>query len=325
MSLVEPILAGVLLVLVGALFLLALAETSLVHVRRSAVAVDADAGDAGAARLLALLDDLPRVMNAVLLLVLLAQVTAATLAGFLARNWLGGAGVTVATAAVTMVLFVYGEAIPKTIAVRRPYATARKVAGPVRAVGVLLRPVVSALVVIADAQTRGSGIDPVGAVSEAELRHLAEDAASAGRIDESDADLIERSFVFGDLEVGEVRVPRDEIVAVSSATAVSDALRIAIEAGHRRLPVYDGGIDRIIGFVRMRDLAAPTVDPDSAVGTLLREALEVPQSISLVEMLRLMQRRRIHLAVVADEDGGTAGIVTIEDVAEELVGSIDDD
>ncbi|MDH4144201.1 MAG: CNNM domain-containing protein [Acidimicrobiia bacterium] len=325
MSVHEVTLVAALVVLVIALFGLALAETSLLHVRRSAAAVEADLGDRRAAGLVLLLDDLPRVMNTVLLVVLLAQVAAAGIAGELARRWFGGSGLTIATAAVTMVLFIYGEAIPKTLAVRHPLGVALRLVAAVRCLRDLARPVVRVLVWIADVQTRESGVDAVTGVSEAELRHLAGVAASAGHIEPSDAELIERSFIFGDLHVGQICVPRRDMVAVSMDTSVASALRTAIAAGHRRLPVFEAGLERVAGFVRMRDLAdASSADPDATVAGRVQEVLTVPASERLTDLLRLMQRSGRHLAVVLDEAGRTKGIATIEDVVEELVGTIED-
>jgi putative hemolysin len=321
----ELILVSVLIALVVVLFGLALAETSLLQVRRSAVEVRADAGDRRATGLLALLDDLPRVLNAVLLTVLLAQVTAATMAGELARDRFGGSGATIATVTVTVLLFVYGEAIPKTIAVRNPLAVAHRVVGPIHWLAVLLRPIVSFLVWFADLQSRGSGSEAVTSVSEAELRMLAGDAASEGQIDETDAELIERSFEFGDRTTGEILVPRAAVVAVAADSPVEDALRTAIAAGHRRLPVFEGDLDHIVGFVRLRDLAARvTTDPAGTVRELTDELLFVSGDSRVAGLLRQMQQSGRHLAVVVDGHGGTAGIVTIEDVVEELVGTIED-
>jgi CBS domain containing-hemolysin-like protein len=321
----ELVIVIVLLLLVAGLFVLALAETSLLQVRRSAAEVEAEAGDRQAAGLLALLDDLPRVLNAVLLTVLLAQVTAATMAGELARDWFGGTGATIATATVTVVLFVYGEAVPKTIAVRNPFPVARRLAAPVRWLSAILRPIVSLLVRFADLQSRGSARDTVTSVSEAELRLLADEAAEKGQIEESDAELIERSFDFGDRQVGEILVPRDRVVAVPSHASVADALQTAIAAGHRRLLVHDGGIDHITGFVRLRDLAAAvTSEPETTVSTRTRTVLTVSKSSPVTDLLQRMQQARCHMAVVEAPGGLIEGIVTIEDVVEELVGTIDD-
>jgi len=315
---------GMLGVLVVALFGLALVEASLLHVRRSAVVVDAQTGDRRSERLLGLVDDLPRVMNAVLLAVLLCQVTAATVAGVLARRWVGSAGVTVATFVVTIVLFVYGEAIPKTLAIRQPLRIARRLSGPIRWLTGILRPAVSALVWVADVQSPRTETD--SSVGEKELRHLAREAASAGRIEVSDAELVERSFTFGDLCVDQIMVPRADVVAVSTDTPVDEALRTAIAAGHRRLAVFEGGIENIVGFTRLRDLA-DTGSEDSAgiVAERIRPALSVRPTMLVIDVLRAMQSSTRHLAVVVDDADETEGILTIEDAVRELVGTIEQD
>ena len=327
MSGADIALLATLVALVATLFALAMIEASLLHVRRSAVAADADEGDPASTRLLLLLDDLPRVMNTVLLAVLLGQVTAASIAGVLARRWFGGSGITIATVVVTLILFIYGEAIPKTIAIADPVRHARRFSRPVGGLRTVLGPVVSVLVRIASWQSPGAGSSAaVSAVSEGELLHLTGEAAAAGRIDESDAELIEKSFAFGDLEVGEILIPIDAVVSVSTTTPVEVALRAAIDAGHRRLVVHQPGTtDHIAGFVRLRDLAAAASDNDGAVaGSRVRPALTVDPAARVIDVLREMQRTRRHLAVVAADNGVALGMVTVEDIVEVLLGEIDE-
>ncbi len=321
-------LAAVFVGLVLVLFVLALAEASMLRVRRSEVAVAAESGDRRAGRVVDLLDRLPEVMNAILFAVLLTQVTATTVAGVLASRWPGGAGATVATIAVTLVVFVYGEAIPKTLAVRNPLAVARRVAAPVRWVDAAGRPVVWLLVRFADLQLPGSGVTATAALSEEELRHLVDESAVAGRIELDDAELIERSFAFGDTTAGEVLVPLADVVSVPVDATVHDALGTAVAAGHRRLVVRGAGTGPrgpVSGFVRLRDLVeAADRDAKGRVGDCSRDLLWVDASERITSVLRSMQATDCHLAAVRDPDGTVAGIVTVEDIVEELVGSIDE-
>lgn len=329
MNTVELILLAVFITLVVALFLLAVVEASLLHVRRSAVASRATDGDPQAKRLLRLLDDLPTVMNTVLLTVLLAQVTAAGIAGVLAERWFGGGGITVATVVVTVVLFVYGEAIPKTLAIRDPARYALRLVRPIRAMTSILRPAVSVLVRVADWQSPSSGgVDTVTTVTEGELLHLTDEAAAAGQIDASDAELIERSFTLGDLQVSQILIPQEEIVSVDVACPVPEALETAIEAGHRRLVVHDGDRNRIVGFVRLRDLVEELAEESGSGGKqpvagAVRDALFVDSTDLVIDVLRRMQAARCHLAVVGDRDEAL-GMVTVEDIVEELLGEIDE-
>lgn len=302
------------------------AEAALIRLPRARVAVAAEGGDRKAVRLLRLVDHLPLALNTILLVVLLAQIGAATVAGVLAGRHLGGAGVTVVSILLTLVLFIYAEAIPKTIAVRHPLRVAKLalpiVAGLVR----VLRPVTRLLVAFADLQAPGRGVAGHLGVTEEELRFLAGEAASAGEIEPSDRELIERGLDFGDLTVDEILVPRPDIVSVDRTTSVEDALGVAVNAGHRRLPVHEGSVDAVIGVVRLRELAAAVAaGVTTAVEELAVPVLAVPESKRVAELLREMQHAAVHLAMVVDEHGGTAGLVTIEDAVEELVGRVADE
>ncbi len=315
-----------LVVLLGTAMYLGAAEASLLRVRRSAVEVLVGEGDRSAPRLLRLIDDLPRVMNTVLLTVLLVQIGAATVTGLLAERWFGNVGVTIASILLTLVMFVYAEAIPKTYAVRHPIRVAKRTASLVTLLKNALRPVVSLLIWFADLQAPGQGIAGTAGVTEDELRLLAAQAAQSGEIADSDLELMERAFRVGDQRVDEILVPRTDVISVSSDTLARQALDIAIESGHRRIPVHHGDPDDMTGVVRLRDLARHlAAGLDEPVGRLAREMLVVPESKRVIELLREMQRSGRHVAVAVDEHGGTAGIVTIEDVVEELAGDVADE
>jgi CBS domain containing-hemolysin-like protein len=315
-----------LVVLLGMAVYLGAAEAALLRVRRTAVEVLAEDGDAGAGRLLKLVEDLPRVMNTVLLTVLLVQIGAATATGLLAERWFGSLGITLASIVLTLVMFVYAEAIPKTYAVRHPLRVARWVTPVVALLKTAFHPIVSLLIWFADLQAPGQGIAGTAGVTEEELRLLAAQAAQSGEIADSDLELMERAFTVGDQRVYEILVPRIDVVSVSADTPARRALEIAIESGHRRLPVHSGNPDEMSGVVRLRDLARHLSEgKDEPVGQLAREVLVVPESKRVLELLREMQRSGRHFAVAVDEHGGTAGIVTIEDVVEELVGEVADE
>lgn len=314
---------AVLAALVVSAAVLGASEAALLRASRVRVEVRAADGERGARRLLPLLDDLPRVINTILLVVLLIQVGAATLAGWLAARYFGNLGITLTSIALTAVLFVYAESIPKTFAVHHPVRVGEATAPLVRALATVFRPIVSALVWFSDLQAPGRGVATPTGVSEQELVHLAKDAAAAGRIDPTDLDLIERAFALGDLQVDKILVPRTDVVGIPAEATVAEALNVANRAGHRRLPLYEGDLDSVIGIVLLRDLAAAAVeDPDQPTRIVARPELFVPESRRVVDLLRDMQSSGTHFAVVVDEHGGTEGIVTIEDVVAELVGDI---
>lgn len=304
---------------------LSVAEVAVLRVRRSLVTVAAEEGDARAKRLLVLLDDLPLTLNTILLLALLLQVSTATIGGFLAQRRYGNVGVTAATIIITAVLFLYAEAIPKTMAIRSPLTLARAVT-PVLAVVVgLARPLVRLLVWLADKQTPGTRAQ-LSAFSEEELRALAREAAQAGVIQPDDAHLVDRSFEFGDRRVGEIMVERADISFVSSDQSLDDALAEALASGHRRLPICGSGVDDVTGLARLPDLAAALeATPREPVASVATPVLRTGPDRPISHLLRRMQDANLWLAIVEDDRGRTLGLVTVEDVVAELVGEIAED
>ncbi len=321
-----PLIVG-LVASFGAAVFFAASETALLRISSVRVATLVAEGRRGAVRLQHLVEDLPRILSAILLLALLSQITAATVTGILADRWFGSLGVTIASIGLTVLLFIYGEAIPKTFAGRHPALVALTVAPIVAPLSWLLRPIVAVLVWIADLQMPGQGVETGPTVTEGELRTLASLAAGEGQITEADRALIERAFRFGDQHADDIMVPRLDVVAVARTATVAEALDLALDAGHRRLPVYEGSLDDTTGLVRLRDMVKV---PEGRrhileVGTLAEDALVVPESKRVFELLGDMQDAGTHLAIVIDEHGGTAGIVTLEDIVEELLGSLSQD
>ncbi len=304
---------------------LAAAEASLLRVNEVRARALAGSGDRQAERLMHIVEHLPQFLNLILLLALLAQIGAATITGILAQRWFGNLGVTIGSIVLTVVLYIYGEAIPKTYAVRHSERTATFVATPITILERLLRPVVKLLVWIADLQMPGKGVTTSATVTEDELRLLAVEAAGEGEITESDQLLIDRAFRFGDRSVDDIMVPRPDVVAIDRSQSVEQALTLALEAGHRRLPVFSETIEHLDGVARLRDLIAARESGTVGLEDVVRQPLVVPESMSVTALLAEMQTHRNHLAVVVDEYGITVGIVTVEDVAEELLGSITDE
>lgn len=324
----SPVVIGLavgLLLCVAGSAVLALAEVAIVRLRPSDL-VGGEPGDKARNRQLhTLLDELPTVLNSVLLLVLMLQVAAGTIGGLLAARWLGGYGVTAGTILLTVLLFIYAEAIPKTVAVRAPVDTARRVLPIVKLVVTVMRPLVGLLLRVANLQSPGDIASP-GVLREEELRSLTRESARAGAITEEDAELVDRSFEFNDRRVGDVMVMRSDISALEAAQSVVEAADLAISVGHRRLPVYGEGIDDIVGVVRLRDVAAVAKqEPLTAVSTVTSPVLRCGPGDLISSLLSEMQVSGRRLAIVGDAEGRTVGLVTVEDVVAELVGEIADD
>ena len=323
---VNPSDVGLVLVLAACFAgaaVLAMAEVSIIRVRRAEVLAAAESGGAQARQLLKLVDKLPLVLNTILLAVLLCQLTAATVSGYLASRWFGGFGVTAATFITTATLFVYAEAIPKTKAMRSPQEVALRLTPFLRVLVRLTKPVVVALVWLAGLQTSGEA--DFGSASEHEIRELARQSAESGAIDHRDAELVNRSFEFNDCQVAEVMVPRPQIAGIHHDQLAADALDRAIRLGHRRLIVYRSGLDDIVGMVKLRDLAAAARRPAARVSSVVSQVLRCRAERPIAQLLDQMQRSGVWLAVIVDADGRTLGLATVEDLVAELVGEIEDE
>ncbi len=318
------LIVGLLTCFAGSVVLSA-AEVSIIRVRFAAVAAEADAGSARAIRLVGILADLPVLLNTILLVALGLQVTAATTAGVLADRWLGRLGVTATTVGLTLLLFVYAEAIPKTWAIRSPQVTALRLT-PVLVILVgVLRPAVTLLVWFAGLHTRG-GATAQSALTETELRALARESALAGTIEDHDAELLARSFEFNDRTVGEIMVPRASMVTVEATASVAEALDRAVAVGHRRLPVRATDHGGIVGVVRLRDLAAAAATNQATeVAAVVSSVLRSTPCEPISRLLRRMQVERCWIAIVVEDGGETVGLATVEDLVAELVGEIEDD
>lgn len=325
----EIALLVVIVVLIVISAFLALAETALTRISRARAASLVEDGRHGAMRLQELIAQPERFLNPVLLVVLVCQVVQAALTGVLADRLFGPWGIAAATFVNVVLVFVFAEAAPKTWAVLNPDRAALISAGPVSAL-VRFPPVQllsRALIGLTNVVLPGKGLKEGPFVSEEELLALADVAVEEEVLEESERVLIEQIIEFGDTVVREVMVPRPDMVAVPVDFRVGDVMEVAILNGLSRLPAYRDGVDDIVGVVYAKDLMRAERDGHASipVSEILRTARFVPETKKVAELLREMQAERYHLALVVDEYGGTAGLVTLEDLIEELVGEIRDE
>jgi magnesium and cobalt exporter, CNNM family len=328
---VDWLLIAVILVLLAISGLLALAETSLVRTSRVKAKSLLDEHRRGARQLVRLVEHPEQFLNAVLLLVLICQLISATLVGVLASEWLGALGVVVATVFEIVVIFVIFEAVPKNWAVHNPERAALFSAPLVTAIVrfPLVRGVSGVLIGLANLLIgRRPGDEEESAnVTESELLAMADVAHAEDVIEHTERAFIHSIIDFGDAVVREVMVPRPDMVVLEAETTVSRALEQALAAGRSRLPVYEDNVDDVIGIGYAKDLMRAERDGHGAdaVRAHVRSANFVPETKRLTGLLREMQDRKFHLSVVVDEYGSTAGLVTLEDLIEELVGEIVDE
>jgi CBS domain containing-hemolysin-like protein len=315
--------------LVGFAAVLAVAETSLTHLGRARAARLAEDGDPRAAELTRLLEHRERVLNPILLVLLACHLAAATIVAVLAADRWGPGGVLATFVVETIVVFVLAEAVPKTYALLATERAAVRVTPLVRAIALLapLRWAARLLVGAANVIIPGPGRAEGPVVSEDDLLALAGVAVEDAAIADEERQLIENTIEFGDTIVREVMVPRPDMVTVATDFKVGDVMEIIILNGFSRLPVTGEGIDDVTGIVYAKDLMRAERDGRGAasVNEFLRPAKFVPETKKVASLLREMQSDRFHLAIVVDEYGGTAGLVTLEDLIEELVGEIVDE
>ena len=327
MSTTDVWLLIVVIVLILFASVLALAETALTRMTRTRAAVLVDQGVKGADRVLSILDNLERDLNSVYLSVNIVQTVQAALTGVLTASLFGTAGVVIGIAVNVVVVFVVAEAAPKTWALQHTDRAAILTAPLVQFVGRSLRLLARALIGVANVILPGKGLKTGPFVTEDEIIALAGEAAQAGGIEESERRLIESIIRFGDTVAREIMVPRTDMVAMQADYQVTDMVEVAILNGLSRFPVYGEGVDDVVGVVYAKDLVRSERDGGGAnpVRSLMREAFFVPETKRVTELMAEMQLNNTHMAIVVDEYGGTAGLATLEDLLEELVGDINDE
>ena len=271
-----------------------------------------------------------QVLNPVLFLVLVCHLSIATIVAVVAYEHWGRSAVLVALGIELVVIYVAAEAAPKTWALENTDVAAVRVAPLVRALAALapLRWILRLLIGLANLLVPGKARKEGPSVSEDELLAMAGVAAEASVIEASERALIESIIEFGDTIAREVMVPRTEMVTVGEDFRVDAVIEVAIAHGFSRLPAYgEGGVDEITGIVYAKDLMRAERDghTEEPISEMLRPARVVPETKRVAELLREMQSEQFHIAIVIDEYGGTAGLVTLEDVIEELVGEIQDE
>ena len=332
-----PVILVLVFVLIGSIFVLA--ETALVSLRDSQARALADKGKRG--RIVAELNEDPnRFLAAVQVGVTLSGFLSAAFGGATLANDLApvleGIGVAprfsntvalvVVTLAISYVSLVIGELVPKRIALQRAETVAQALGPMIDRISRLSRPVIWLLSVSTNIVVRLLGGDPDAQreqISDEELREL---VGSHEALGEDERRILEDVFEAGDRQIREVMVPRTEVDFLDASTPVYKAAREALSKPHSRYPVIRGSSDDVIGFVHVRDLLDPELSGRSLrLSELTRDVLTLPWTRPILAALTDMRREGIHMAMVADEYGGTAGIVTMEDLVEELVGDIKDE
>lgn len=285
----------------------------------------------GARPLRAIVTDRARYTNLLLLLRVTCELTATVLVTIVGRAQFGHAWwvTLLIVAAMVVVSYAIVGVGPRTLGRQHPNLVALSSARAVRVLARIFGPVASFLILLGNAITPGRGLREGPFASEVELRELVDMAEQRGVVERGEREMIQSVFELGDTIAREVMVPRTEVVWIERAKTVPQGLTLALRSGFSRIPVTGENTDDIIGVVYLKDLARRAQDTDRARSTSVEEVMRqvsyVPESKPVDELLREMQTQRQHFAIVIDEYGGTAGIITIEDILEEIVGEITDE
>jgi CBS domain containing-hemolysin-like protein len=312
-------------------------EAALQRVSKARVEELRREGTPRAGRLEGVLEDRARLVALLLLLRIVCETVAAVLVAVALYSVWGGSWKTVLSAAgiMTVVSYVLVGVGPRTLGRQHAYGIALGTAGVLRWLGRVLGPVATLLILIGNAITPGRGFRDGPFSSEVELRELVDMAEERGVVESGERNMIHSVFELGDTIAREVMVPRTEVVWIERGKTVRQALALALRSGFSRIPVIGENVDDVVGVVYLKDLVRRSQNGnDSRTGAktngprveeLMRTPTFVPESKPVDELLRDMQAQRIHIAIVVDEYGGFAGLLTIEDILEEIVGEIADE
>jgi CBS domain containing-hemolysin-like protein len=329
------VVIAVVLVVVAAL--LVMAETAIGRVSRGRVEDLEREGVRGSARLLDIVADRPRYVNVLLFLSTVASVTAIALVSYVGiatlqevRGWPVWLALLVVVALMVIVNYVVLGVAARTLGRQHADRIALRSAGTAGLLAGVLGPLATLLIVLGNALTPGRGYREGPFATQAELRELVDFAEAEDLIEDDERQMIHSVFELGDTFAREVMVPRTEMIYIERHKTLRQALSLGLRSGFSRIPVIGENSDDVIGIVYLKDIVRRVFDRRDAeqtetVESLMRPAFMVPDSKQVDELLKDMQAARTHMAIVVDEYGGTAGIVTIEDVLEEIVGEIDDE
>lgn len=320
-----PWLIAIALLFCAAFF--AVAETAFASSSRSKLKAAADRGEAGAESALYVLDNFDRAITTLLICTNIVHISAAAIVTVAVTKRWGLSAVSLSTVITTIVVFFAGEMLPKSIAKKYSERFAKRCAAPIRFFMKLFTPLSSLLTFLGQSAAKLTKGDAQISVTEDELYDIIEDMTEEGTLDEEQGDLISSALQFGDVTVESVLTPRVDVAAIDISDSPEEILDFIKTQNHSRLPVYEGSIDNIIGVLQIRRYIKAYLRQKNAldIRALLDEVFFIHQSANIDELLPIMSKRRLNMAVVTDNYGGTLGIVTVEDILEQLVGEIWDE
>ena len=305
----------------------AVTETAFASASRTKIKVAAERGEAGAKKALYVMDNFDMAISTLLICTNIVHIATASLVTVAVTRIWGLSAVSLSTIVTTIVVFFAGEMLPKSIAKKYSERFAKSCSGVLVFFMKLFAPLSKLLTKIGQAAARLTPGDGETSMTEDEIYDIIEDMTEEGSLDEEQGDLISSALQFGEVTVESVLTPRVDLAAVDIASSHEEILAYIKDQPHSRLPVYEGSIDNIIGILQIRRFIKAYLRQgnDLDIRPLLDEAFFIHQSMNIDELLPVMSKRKLNMAVVTDNYGGTLGIVTVEDILEELVGEIWDE
>ena len=302
-------------------------ETAFSTFNRIRLKTIAEKGDKKAALVLDLAEDYDRLISAILVGNNIVNILAASMATLLFQALISNQelAATIATATLTILVLVFGEVSPKTIAKNSPDKFAMFSAPIIKAIKFILTPFTFLFQKWQNLLAKIFKPEEDTGITEEELISIIEEAEEEGDIDEEEGSLIKSAIEFGDLEVGDIFTPRIDITALPTSADKDTVAKTFSESGYSRIPVYEGDLDNVVGILYYKDFYSLVKDKNVTIEEIIKPVIYVAKTQNVNDLMKELQEKQLHLAVVTDEYGSTAGIVTLEDILEEIVGDIWDE
>ena len=312
----------VILVLLVCSAMFSACETAFSSVNKIRLKSEAMQGNHRAAKALAVAESFERALTAILIGNNLVNILSASLGTILFTEWFGEGGVGISTAVMTVMVLIFGEILPKSYAKNHAEQLTLLLAAPLRGLIWILTPLVFLFNQLAKLVTK-KGTEP--SVTEDELKVIVDQIEEEGVLEEQESELVRSALEFDEISVDEVLVPRVRVTAIPKDMPLAEIKQTFLSERYSRLPVYDGTIDDIIGFITEKDFFGLIENGGTSLTPIVKNVLRLPEFARISEAMKQMQRVKSHLAIVVDQYGGTKGIVTLEDIIEELVAEIYDE
>ncbi|MEG1448254.1 MAG: hemolysin family protein [Oscillospiraceae bacterium] len=303
------------------------AETTFLSVNKIRLKNYADNGNKKAETALKIADNYDSTLSTILVGNNVVNIASASVATVLFTKLIGESyGAAVSTVVMTILVLVFGEVLPKSFAKANAEKISLVIAAPLYFCIVILKPIVVIFVKLTEFAKKLSKAEAEPSVTEEELKYIIESIEEEGVLEQEESELVRSALEFDDITVKEILTPRVDIVAVEIDDSIDDAIEVIKENGYSRMPVYEKSIDKVVGIIRARDiLLAKLSGRNLKIRDMIKDCLFIHKNMNISQLLNSFQEKNMHVAIVSDDYGGTMGLVTMEDVLEELVGDIWDE